>query len=162
MSRVVRIAPENAASASERRKLVQMHGHTVKTRIYRPTLGPLDEGQVAFREAEALIDTGASHIFIDASIAGSLGLRERNPKEISTVRGDIGGVGYSALLVVPDLSFREHLEVIAIKGSEKRMNYEIVLGCTFLERFRFEFDGPNGQLLFYIEEPDAISDDYAS
>lgn len=161
-TRYVRVAPPNASTAWDRRKLVQSHGHTIKARIYRPTLGALDEGQAAYREADALLDTGASHVFIDGSIAGELGLRERNPKEVKTIHGDAGGVGYSALLYVPDLNFREHIEVVSMKNTERRMNYDIVLGCTFLERFVFEFDGPGGQILFRFEDPDSADDDYAS
>lgn len=138
-----------------------MNGHTIPARIYRPTLGSLDEGRPMYREAEALIDTGASHVFIDDSIAGELGLQERNPKNVSTVRGDVGGVGYSALLVVKGLEFREHIEVISMKNAKKRMNYDIVLGCTFLERFFFEYDGPQGHIIFHLPDVPIPEDDYA-
>lgn len=161
MTRTIVIHPPNVSTAHERRKLVELDGHTIPARIYRPSLGPLDEGQAAYREADALIDTGASHVFIDNGIAGELNLPERNKKNISTVRGDVGGIGYSGRLLVRDLLFDEHIELVAMKGAEKRMNYQIVLGRAFLERFFFEYDGPNGQLVFHLADPFQIDDDYA-
>lgn len=115
-----------------------------------------------YQDADALIDTGASHVFIDAHIAGELNLPERNRKSISTVSGEVGGLGYSGRLVVRGLEFDEHIELVAMKDSEKRMNYKIVRGRTFLERFLFEYDGPSGQLVFRLPDLPYDDDGYAT
>jgi predicted aspartyl protease len=163
MTRHFLLSP-TAPNLRDRRRIVQIDGHTIHARIYRPTLGPLDEGQSSYKFADALIDTGASDVFIDSSIAGSLGLRERNPKSVNTVRGDAGGVGYSALLVVPELDFQEHIEVIAMRIGAGKMNYPIVLGRSFLERYRIQYDGPNGTMLFEWDLPEHLlpEDDFPS
>ncbi len=142
------ISPE-APDAPTRRRLVEIEGHTIRARIYAPVAGKLNPA-APFREvSNCLIDTGASDVFIDASIAAELNLRERNPRTIKTIRGDAGGVGYGAYLAIPDLHFGENIEVVALRmQGQGRMNYDIVLGRTFLERYRVQYDGPSGTMLF--------------
>jgi predicted aspartyl protease len=102
----------------------------------------------------ALIDTGASDVFIDASIAAELNLRERNPRTIKTIRGDAGGSGFAAYLAIPDLDFGENFEGVALRmQGQGRMNYDMVLGRTFLERYRIQYDGPSGTMLFEWDLP---------
>lgn len=142
------ISPD-APDAVTRRRLVEIEGHTIRARIYGPMVGKLNPEAAHRTVTNALIDTGASDVFIDASIAAELNLREHNPRTIKTIRGDAGGAGYGAYLAVPDLHFGENIEVVAlrIQGSG-RMNYDIVLGRTFLERYRVQYDGPSGTMLF--------------
>jgi len=147
------VSPE-APDTITRRRLVEIEGHTIRVRIYAPTVGQLDQSAPHRTIANALVDTGASDVFIDASIAAELNLRERNPRTIKTIRGDAGGVGYSAYLAVPDLEFGENFEVVALRmQGQGRMNYDLVLGRTFLERYRIQYDGPMGTMLFEWGSP---------
>ena len=120
-------------------------GHHVPARILRDSLQSVDEGQPHFVGADALIDTGATYVFIDPSVASALNLKQIDQGEIETVGQRVGCAVYSGILEVPDLWFKERLNLWA--PTVKRMSYSIVLGRDFLKNFVVTFDGPKDCML---------------
>ena len=124
-------------------------GHHVPAKIHRDALQGLDEGQVHYVPANALVDTGASYVFIDPSVAATLALKQVDQGEIDTVGQRVGCLVYSGILEIEDLGFRERLNLWA--PNVKRMSYSIVLGREFLRRFIVTFDGPKDCMIIGVD-----------
>jgi predicted aspartyl protease len=125
-------------------------GHHVPARIHRDSLQPIDEGQAPFIPSNALIDTGASYVFIDPSVAATLNLKQVDQGEIETVGQRVGCAVYSGILEVEDLHFKQRMNLWA--PTVRRMSYQIVLGRDFLKHFAVTFDGPKDCMLISTGE----------
>ncbi len=122
---------------------------------------PLSDGEAKLFGGEALIDTGASSVFIEQSIAAALNLKQVNSSEIETAGGKVGVLVYSGVLEVPALNFKQRMRLQAPKA---KICYSIILGRSFLSRYHIYIDGPRNILTFshpptIAELPD---DDHAS
>lgn len=121
-------------------------GYMIQASIHRD-LGsePLSEGEAKVFSGEALIDTGASSVFIEQSVAAALNLKQVNSSEIQTAGGKVGVLVYSGVLEVPALGFKERMLLQAPKA---KICYSIVLGRSFLSRYHIFIDGPKNVLTF--------------
>lgn len=118
----------------------------IHARIHRDLgAGALSEGEQKVFGSEALIDTGASSVFIDQSIAAALNLKQVNTSEIETAGGKIGVLVYSGVLEVPALKFKERVRLQAPKA---KICYSIILGRSFIQRYHVFIDGPQNILTF--------------
>ncbi|MFT3729055.1 MAG: retropepsin-like aspartic protease [Terricaulis sp.] len=115
-------------------------GHHIPAKIHRDSLQSLDEGQAPYIPSNALVDTGASFVFIDPSVAVALRLKHIDNGEIDTVGQRVGCLIYSGILEIEELRFKERLNLWA--PNVRRMSYQIVLGREFLKNFVVTFDGP--------------------
>jgi predicted aspartyl protease len=135
-------------------------GFMIPACIHRDVGGSLSDGEQAIFSDQALIDTGASAVFIDPSVAAALNLKQVDQSEIETAGGRVGVLVYSGVLEVPLLGYKERIELRAPKV--KRISYSIVLGRSFLRQYHIVIDGPNDLLTFsrpgLVELPD---DDHA-
>jgi predicted aspartyl protease len=97
---------------------------------------------------EAVIDTGASGICIDQRVANRLKLIESNEKPMQLADGtSVMATGYRAVLKVKGLGFHDHVEVFGVKM--KHPSNRVLLGRSFLKRYRVNYNGPEETFHFY-------------
>ncbi len=135
-------------------------GFMIPARIHRDIGQSLSEGDAAVFADHALIDTGASAVFIDPSVAAALNLKQVDQSEIETAGGRVGVSVYTGVLEVPLLNFKERVELRAPKV--KRISYNIVLGRSFLMQYHIVIDGPRNLLTFSMPGVVDLTDDHAS
>jgi predicted aspartyl protease len=111
---------------------------------------PPDEQAPAFHATRALIDTGASGVCIDYRIAHALRLREVDQCTITVVGSSIPAAIFMADLEVPALGYHRTIPLIASKVG--RINYNVLLGRSFLSDYIVTFDGPAG-CFHFVEAP---------
>ena len=136
-----------AAGAQGRQEVLKTEGPLLDIIIHREHNAPLVEGVQLHHETRALIDTGASDVCIDYRIAHALNLREINQTNVTVVGGTVPVSVYLGVLEVPALGFKRLMPLYASKVA--RINYNALLGRSFLTDFVVTFDGPNGCFHFY-------------
>lgn len=134
-----------------------IQGFMIHARIHRDAGGPLSEGEAAMFADDALIDTGASTVFIDPSVAAALNLKQIDQSEIETAGGRVGVLVYTGVLEVPQLGFKQRVELRAPRV--KRISYTIVLGRSFLCQYHIAIDGPNNLLTFSPPGPRSLQEE---
>jgi hypothetical protein len=93
----------------------------------------------------ALIDTGAIECFIDSSLASELELPISDRREL------YGGLGknqvyvYLAQVFVPTLGFTQHGQFAGVHLAGG-FHARVLMGRTFLEKFKMLYDGPSGRV----------------
>ena len=93
----------------------------------------------------ALIDTGADYPVIGKSFASSLGLPVIRECEVTGVTGKEEATIYLGQIYVPSLDVGMYHEIIALDLQLTRANiYQALLGRTFLQYFKMEYDGMTG------------------
>lgn len=134
-----------------------IQGFMIPARIHRDAGKTLSEGEVAMFADDALIDTGASSIFIDPSVAAALNLKQIDQSEIETAGGRVGVCVYTGVLEVPLLGFKKRVELRAPRV--KRISYTIILGRSFLLQYHIAIDGPNNLLTFSPPGPSPLTEE---
>lgn len=137
----------DAPNSTRRRELFAAHGAILDVIIRREPGAPPSDDVRDFFECGGLIDTGASVVGVDYRIAHALGLRQVDTRQLLTPAGSVEVGVFLAELDVPQLGWRHLISVYAAKVSN--VNYNVLLGRSFLSEFVVTFDGPNGFFHFY-------------
>ena len=129
---------------------LELGGHLIDVIVRREDgAGPVP-GLPSFYETGALIDTGATDVCIDLSIARDLRLRTVDQRTVGTAGGPILASVHVGVLEVPALGFRKLMPLYAFRV--RRTNFSILLGRSFLADYIVTFDGPRGCCLFVRPE----------
>ena len=136
----------DGAGPQQREEMLRLNGP--RLRVIVRSLGPsgVQPGS-DFAEQDALIDTGASDICIDARVARQLGLQAVDIVRIGVVGGFAEAVVYAGILEVPELHFSRIMRFYAPRGAAP--SSQLLLGRSFLAHFIMTYDGPNGIFHFY-------------
>jgi predicted aspartyl protease len=100
----------------------------------------------ADRDVAALIDTGAQECFIDCDLAGHLHLPVVDRREVA------GGLGkqevdvYLAQIYIPALDLIQYGEFAGVYLHQGGLNFEVLMGRTFLAKFILMYNGPSGRV----------------
>ena len=93
----------------------------------------------------ALIDTGADYPVIGKSFASSLGLPVIRECEVTGATGVDVATIYLGQIYVPSLDVGIYQEIIALDlQMTNSRDYQALLGRTFLQYFKMEYDGMTG------------------
>lgn len=145
----------SAPNALHRSELLQLEGPTIPI-VVRGEPGQRNF-QAGYRDefpTNAIIDTGASEVCIDYRIAHALDLRAVDQRTIQTVGGPILVQVFLGLLEVPGLKYRKLTRLYAPKV--ERVNYNALLGRSFLKDFYVTFEGPTG-VFHFVHKDDAFA-----
>jgi aspartyl protease family protein len=86
------------------------------------------------RRVAALIDTGATHVFLCASLGRELDLVLGDAVRLATTNGDIGGRRTSLSSVrIGEIEVRDVIGVVETKDTDCN---EVIIGMTLLRRLR--------------------------
>jgi hypothetical protein len=94
----------------------------------------------------ALIDTGAGANAIDDALTQHLGLPPTEEGESSGVHGKAMTTFYLARLYVPALDLRLFERFAGAKLEEGDQTHRVILGRSFLRRYRMVYDAISGQV----------------
>lgn len=148
MSSPIQFGPV-AADATERRELLRANGPRIDVIIRNPLRHELVVNTAAFLEREALIDTGASVVCIDKSIAEELALEQTDKRSVHAVGGMVETSVFAGLLEVPELDYKRVIEMFAPRHASA--SHAVLLGRSFLQDFIVTFNGPDGTFQFAPE-----------
>lgn len=123
--------------------------------VIRPPALPFRQPQPHARQfirARGLIDTGATDVCIDISMAAELGLTPTGREQVGVAGGaSMMAEVFAGCLEVPELGFSEVVPLYALKT--RRPTHDVLLGRSFLRNFIVTFDGPQGVFHFYKPTP---------
>jgi hypothetical protein len=97
----------------------------------------------------ALIDTGAYQSHIDTALATELKLPIVDARDVIGVHGPQPATFYLAQVHFPALKFAVHGEFAALPLIKGGIGYHALLGRTFLQHFRMEYNGVTGAVTIY-------------
>lgn len=138
-------------SAYDRSAELAALGPIIDIVIRSPQLPAQADRQPHQREAtpaRGLIDTGATDVCIDVTLAAELGLIWTGREQVGVAGGaSIMADVFAGILEVPELGFSEMVPLYALKT--RRPTHDVLLGRSFLRNFIVTFDGPQGVFHFY-------------
>ncbi len=129
--------------------MLRANGPRVDVIIRNPLRSELVVSVTEFLEREALIDTGASVVCIDKSIAEQLALEQTDKRSVHAVGGMVETSVFAGLLEVPQLNYRQVIEMFAPRHASA--SHAVLLGRSFLQDFIVTFNGPDGTFQFASE-----------
>lgn len=132
--------------AAGRHEILKTEGPTLDVIVHQVAGLVIEDEAPSFHPTRALIDTGASGVCIDYRIAHALRLREVDQCTIVVVGSSIPAAIFMGELEVPALGYRRTIPMIASKVG--RINYNVLLGRSFLSDYIVTFDGPAGYFHF--------------
>jgi hypothetical protein len=98
------------------------------------------------RDIVALIDTGARECFIDVDLAGHLQLPVVDRCEVAGSHGRHEVDVYLAQIHIPALVFTQYGKFAGAYLQRGSLQYEVLMGRTFLENFTLMYDGRSGRV----------------
>lgn len=98
------------------------------------------------RDIAALIDTGAQECFIDVDLATHLGLPVVDRREVAGSHGKHEVDVYLAQIHIPALVFTQYGKFAGAYLHSGGLQYEVLMGRTFLENFTLMYDGRSGRV----------------
>jgi predicted aspartyl protease len=98
------------------------------------------------RDIVALIDTGAQECFIDCDLAGYLRLPMVDRREVAGSLGKHEVDVYLAQIYIPTLDFIQYGKFAGAYLNRGGLQYGILMGRTFLEKFVLVYDGRSGRV----------------
>lgn len=127
--------------------LLERVGPTLRVDIgLKSNAAPGEPPDLPLKKVHALIDTGAGGECIDDELARSLGLPVSEEGWISGIGGRHRAVIYLARVYVPSLDRLLFQRFTGVKLSEGEQSHRVILGRSFLRRYRLTYDGLTGQV----------------
>jgi hypothetical protein len=160
MTRGPIIFGSDAPHRGERHEIYKSQGAQIPVIIRRPDNAPLDPEAKLYREANGLIDTGASIVVIDIGIARDLKLKQIDFERVGIVGDKIDAAVFGGVVEVPALGFKKRMRLYAPSG--RLWNPSVLLGRSFLADFTVSFVGQEGCFYFYNtheEYPGPVEDE---
>ena len=99
----------------------------------------------------ALVDTGATISCIDTSLVDSLGLPFVGMRDFSGMAGSSKRSMHLAQIRVPNLDFNLYGEFAAVDLIAGGQPHAVLLGRSFLRRFRMTYEGRTGNVIIENE-----------
>jgi predicted aspartyl protease len=99
---------------------------------------------ISTNHVHALVDTGASECCIDSGLAMQLNLPIVDQRRISGVGGHHDVNVHLAQIYVPSLNFTMYGAFAAVELAAGGQSHQALIGRTFLQEFRMEYDGRTG------------------
>lgn len=153
---MVDVFAHSGGNPKERSELLRLNGPILPVLIRNPqrehtpaAVDSTDSGLLSVREANGLIDTGATSVLIEMEIAQSLGLVQTGMSDMRVVGGQVDAVVFAGQLEVPQLGYSKILPMLAPRRGQ--ISHSVLLGRSFLEDFIVTFDGPSG--IFVLARP---------
>jgi predicted aspartyl protease len=98
------------------------------------------------RDLVALVDTGAQECFIDCDLANHLQLPLVDRREVAGTLGKHEVDVYLAQIHIPSLDFTQYGKFAGAYLNRGGLQYEVLMGRTFLENFTLMYDGRSGRV----------------
>lgn len=114
---------------------------------------PGEPPDLAGKKIKALIDTGAGGDCIDDELAKSLSLPITDEGEISGVGGRHHAYIYTARLYIPSLGQLLFQPFTGVKLQQGDQWHGVILGRSFLRRYRLVYDGRDGSVVLEDHAP---------
>jgi hypothetical protein len=141
----------NVAGGATGSELLVAWGPTLKVNVgfdadYKPGSKEVPSG-AGITGVEALVDTGASDCCIDSALAAQLRLPIMDRRNVSGVGGPQEVNMHLAQVYIPAMDVSVYGAFAGVHLLAGGQTHRVLLGRTFLQRFRMVYNGPTGSVV---------------